>query len=110
MTLDIAVWVLLVTAIILANVPWFFTNRLFLFIRVPTKSIVINFVEWFVYFLITGLFAYLLENKAMGHVKAQDWEFYAVTIFMFAIFSFPGFIYRYNLKSYLDKANKVSGS
>jgi len=40
----------------------------------------------------------------MGVVKEQEWEFYAVAIFMFAIFSFPGFIYRYNLKAFLDKA------
>lgn len=106
MTLDIAVWILLVTAIILANIPWVFANRLFLIIPVLNKTIWINFAEWFLYFLITGLFAYLLENKAMGHVKSQDWEFYAVAIFMFAIFSFPGFIYRYNLKNFLEKSKK----
>lgn len=104
MTTEIAVWVLLTTAIILANIPWIFTNRLFLFIPVASKSIVINFAEWFLYFIVTGVFAYLLEKNAMGHVKAQDWEFYTITFFMFAIFSFPGFIYRYNLKSFLQKA------
>jgi hypothetical protein len=105
MTVDTAVWVLLVTAIVLANIPWILSNRVFIFIPVQkAKSIWFNFAEWFLYFLVTGIFAYLLEEKAMGHVKPQEWEFYVVTFFMFAIFSFPGFIYRYNLKMFLDKA------
>jgi hypothetical protein len=104
MTLDTAVWVLIVTAIVLANIPWFFQNRLFLLLPVQTKSVWINLVEWFVYFLLIGALAFMLEKNAMGQVQAQDWEFYAVTVFMFAIFSFPGFIYRYNLRRYLQQS------
>ncbi|WP_019896037.1 DUF2818 family protein [Hydrogenovibrio halophilus] len=102
MTLDTAVWVLIVTAIVLANVPWFFEKRLFLVVPVRSKSVWLNLVEWFVYFLLIGLLAFLLEKNAMGSVQPQDWEFYAVNVFMFAIFSFPGFIYRYNLKRYVQ--------
>ncbi|MDG6774669.1 DUF2818 family protein [Thiomicrorhabdus sp. ZW0627] len=102
MSLDQSVWLLLVTAIVLANVPWLFANRIFLFIKVPHKSIVINLLEWLLYFILTGILAYLLENKSMGHVQEQGWEFYTVTFFMFVIFAFPGFIYRYNLKKFLD--------
>ncbi len=102
MSLDQSVWLLLVTAIVLANVPWLFANRIFLFIKVPNKSIVINLLEWLLYFILTGILAYLLENKSMGHVQEQGWEFYTVTFFMFVIFAFPGFIYRYNLKKFLD--------
>ncbi|BBN59967.1 DUF2818 family protein [Hydrogenovibrio marinus] len=106
MTLDAAVWILLSTAIVLANVPWILQNKLFVFITVPTKSIWINLAEWFLYFLIMGGFSYLLQNKVMGHVKEQGWEFYVVTLFMFAIFAFPGFIYRYNLKQFIHSAKK----
>lgn len=108
MTLDLAVWVLLTTAIVLANIPWIFSNRVFLVLNLPNKSIWINFAEWLLYFMLTGILAYLLESKAMGVVKEQEWEFYAVTFFMFVIFSFPGFIYRYSLKVFLDKARKVN--
>lgn len=108
MTLDLAVWVLLVTAIVLANIPWIFSNRVFVVMTLENKSIWINLAEWLLYFMVTGLLAYLLESKAMGVVHEQEWEFYAVTFFMFAIFSFPGFIYRYNLKSFLDKARKLN--
>jgi len=106
MSVDQAVWLLLVTAMILANIPWILSNRLFIFKKVATKSFVMNFLEWLLYFILTGIFAYLLENKSMGHVQPQDWEFYAITFFMFMIFAFPGFIYRYGLKSFIKK--KVS--
>ncbi|MBN2647110.1 MAG: DUF2818 family protein [Thiotrichales bacterium] len=98
-----AVWLLLLTAIVLANIPFIMGNRLFLVFKLAHKSIVVNLIEWFVYFLITGLFAYLLEQKSMGNVASQEWEFYTIVLFMFMIFAFPGFIYRYNLKHFLEK-------
>ncbi|MBN2866897.1 MAG: DUF2818 family protein [Thiotrichales bacterium] len=103
MSVDQAVWLLLVTAVILANIPWILSNRLFIFIKVPDKSFLVNSIEWFLYFILTGIFAYLLESKSMGHVQAQDWEFYTITLFMFSIFAFPGFIYRYNLRDHFQK-------
>lgn len=103
MDLNQSVWLLLVTAIVLANIPFILSTRLFIFIKVPHKSILIDLIEWFIYFGITGVFAYLLENKSMGHVAEQQWEFYAITLFMFIIFAFPGFIYRYNLKQFIIK-------
>ena len=105
MEVNQAVWLLLVTAIVLANIPFIFSNRLFVFLKVSTKSIWVNLAEWFLYFIVTGLFAYLLEKKSMGHVAPQDWEFYTITFFMFMIFAFPGFIYRYNLKQFMKKQN-----
>lgn len=103
MSVDQAVWLLLVTAMILSNIPWILSNRLFLFINVPNKSFSVNMIEWVTYFGMTGAFAYLLESKSMGHVQPQQWEFYVITLFMFMIFAFPGFIYRYNLKMFLKK-------
>jgi len=101
MNIDLAVWLLISTAIVLANIPWFFSNRLFLVITVPHKKFWLSALEWCLYFGLMAGFAYLLEKNAMGAVQSQDWEFYAVNVFMFAIFSFPGFIYRYNLRKFL---------
>ncbi len=109
MDLNQAVWLLLITGFILANIPFLLSNRLFLFIKMTHKSFIVNVIEWFVYFLMTGLFAYLLENKSMGHVAPQTWEFYIVALFMFLIFAFPGFIYRYNLSQFSKKHKKSSG-
>lgn len=99
-----AVWLLLVTAIVLANLPFIMGNRLFLVIKVEAKSFIVHVIEWLTYFGVTGIFAYLLEQKTMGHVAPQEWEFYTIVLFMFMIFAFPGFIYRYNLKGFLKKA------
>jgi len=101
MSVDNAVYLLLVTSMVLANIPWIMSQRLFLFIQVATKPFWINVIEWFTYFMLMGVISYLLEEKVMGHVKTQEWEFYAINLFMFAIFSFPGFIYRYNLKRFI---------
>lgn len=105
MELNQAVWILLLTGFVLANMPFIMNTRLFLFIKVSHKSFAVSFAELLVYFAITGLFAYLLENKSMGHTAPQEWEFYTITFFMFLIFAFPGFIYRYNLKPFLKKNN-----
>ena len=101
MNLDLAVNILLITAIVLANIPFIFGNKLFLVMPVAQKGIWLTLGEWFLYYLLMGLFSYLLELKAMGNVHSQGWEFYTVTLFMFMIFAFPGFIYRYNLASFL---------
>ncbi len=103
MSVEFAVNLLLITAIVLANVPWLLSNRVFIFVTVNTKSIWVGLIEWFSYFILMGLISTLLEEKVMGHVKEQGWEFYTINLFMFAIFSFPGFIYRYNLKAFLGK-------
>jgi hypothetical protein len=107
MTLENAVWLLLVSAIVLANVPWILSQRLFLFIPLHSaKSILTGLIEWFSYFVLLGLMAWGLEQATMGNRSSQEWEFYVINLFLFAIFAFPGFIYRYNLKFYLDKAQK----
>jgi len=106
-SLDNAVYLLLVTSIVLANIPWILANRLFVFIPivVEAKTFLVNIFEWFSYFILMGVISYFLEQKVMGHVKDQEWEFYAINLFMFAIFSFPGVIYRYNFKSFIKTSN-----
>lgn len=107
MSLDQAVWVLLVTAIVFANIPWILTNRLFIVKPLKAdKTIWLGAVEWFAYFILLGALSFLLEYTAMGNIASQEWEFYIVNLFLFMIFAFPGFIYRYNLKMYLDKRQK----
>jgi hypothetical protein len=108
MSLEQAVWVLLFTAIVLANIPWIIGNRLFIFVNLNRqKTFIMGVIEWFIYFLIMGGLAFLLEKTAMGNIASQEWEFYVVNLFLFMIFAFPGFIYRYNLKMYLDKRDKL---
>lgn len=101
MSLDFAVWVLIFTAIVFSNIPWLFSGKLFLFLPKANKSVFITLVEWLCNYLFIAGLAYFLENNTLGNVQQQGWEFYAVTFFMFVIFAFPGFIYRFNLKMFL---------
>ncbi len=105
MTTQIAVWLLLGVAIIAANLPWL-SDRLF-FIRTPAsgkKSNWFRLLEWLLLYFLAGGIALGVEQKAAGNVFPQDWEFYAVTLCLFAIFALPGFIYHVELKTQLARA------
>jgi len=94
---DFLVWGLLVVALILANMP-FISNRLYLFKPLEAgknKPVYIRLLEWLVLYFVVGFLALFLEDKLNGQIHAQDWEFYAVTAFMFMVLALPGFIYRY---------------
>jgi Protein of unknown function (DUF2818) len=87
--------ILLLIALVAANLP-FFSERLFFVIpfKQATKPFFWRLVEWLVLYFLVGLAAYLLESK-LGSVQTQRWEFYAVTICLFLVFAYPGFVYRY---------------
>ena len=97
MSNDIVVWGLLAATLICANLP-FLNNRLFLVKAVTEgakKPVVIRLLEWLLFYFVVGGIALLFEYKTNGQIHAQDWEFYAVTFFMFLVLAAPGFIYRY---------------
>ncbi|WP_020559358.1 DUF2818 family protein [Thiofilum flexile] len=86
--------VFLVVVGVLANLPWL-NQRCFFILECTKKSAWVRLAEWLMLYLVAGGLGYALEQRVMGNVQAQDWEFYAVTIFLFAVFAVPGFIYRY---------------
>ncbi|MGP1718621.1 MAG: DUF2818 family protein [Methylophilus sp.] len=45
-------------------------------------------------YFITLVIAYFVEQLVMGQVWPQGWEFYSITLCLFLVFSFPGFVYR----------------
>jgi lysylphosphatidylglycerol synthetase-like protein (DUF2156 family) len=94
MSLSVLQWGFLGLALLLANMPWL-SQRCFLILQCEHKSAWLRLLEWFVLYFVVGGLALLLEQRAMGTVHAQDWEFYAVTLALFLVFAFPGFIYRH---------------
>jgi hypothetical protein len=94
MSLSALQWAFLGIAILLANLPWL-SGRCFLILQCERKSPWLRFLEWFVLYFIMGIGAILLERRATGGVHPQDWEFYTVTLSLFLVFAFPGFIYRH---------------
>ncbi len=105
MTTQLAVWILLALSVVAANLPWL-SDRLF-FIRTPVTGIKSNgfrLLEWLLLYFLMGGIALGIEQKSTGNIFSQDWEFYAVTLCLFAIFALPGFIYHVELKTQLVRA------
>ncbi len=93
-------------AVVAANLPWL-SERWLLVIARPdrrAKPFWLRLIEWgLLYGPIAGM-GFGFEFKMTGTVHAQDWEFYAVTLCLFAVSALPGFIYRYQLRRLLEQA------
>ena len=88
------IWGYLLLCLVLANLPWL-TQRFFVFKTMATgKSFWLRALEWLAYSLVALVVGWALESQLTGQVKDQAWEFYASTLFMFAIMAFPGFIWQ----------------
>jgi len=97
-SLTASVWLVIIAALIAANLP--FINHRWLVVgpvAAPQKMLVVRLAELFLLYLLVGGFALLLERRA-GQIAPQGWEFYAVTGTLFLTLAFPGFVYRYLLR------------
>ena len=86
---------LILISLIMANIPWMFND--FLFVKkFPThkKPFFFSLLEVLILYFVTGGVAIFTELQVVGHIQSQAWEFYAVTFFLFLVFSFPGFIFK----------------
>lgn len=81
--------------VISANFPFFTESLLGVWrLKKTDKSFFIRLLELiFLYFVVLGI-ARLLESNA-GNAFNQGWQFYAVTVCLFLVLAFPGFIFRY---------------
>lgn len=95
----ISSWFLITLALLGANLP-FVNQRLLLVIplRGGHKSAWIRLAEMLVWYLLIGVVARLLESN-QGGTAPQNWEFYAITVCLFVVLAFPGFVWRYLRKS-----------
>lgn len=107
MTFEWAALLLLLLAVVCANVPWLSERPFLVMPPLPrAKPAWLRLVEWMVYYLLMLLLAVGLERKVNGVIHAQQWEFYAVTALMFAVLAMPGFIYHYDFRHYLKRYQK----
>ena len=65
--------------------------------RPAHKSFLDRFVEVLVFYVLVGVLAFAFE-ASMGNVFAQRWEFYAITLSLFLVMAYPGFVYRYLMR------------
>lgn len=89
-----AVWLVLLIAVVAANLP-FVNERLFVVgpSRAP-KVIGWRLLELVVMWGLTLAIGFALEAR-VGQIQPQGWEFYAALGFTFLTFAFPGFVWRY---------------
>lgn len=89
-----SIWLVIVVALIAANLP-FLNERLLAVVPLPRrKTLAVRLAELVLMYFLAGGLGLLLEQRA-GQIASQGWEFYAVTAALFITFAFPGFIWRY---------------
>ena len=94
MTQSFSVGLLLVLALVAANLPFVSQRLLGVWPVAEGKAFRLRLAELvLLYFLVGGL-GLLLEQRA-GQITPQGWEFYAITATLFLTLAFPGFVYRY---------------
>jgi hypothetical protein len=95
MDVSLSSWLVILLAALAANLP-FLSERVFGLIpwRSPAKPFWLRLLEMFCLYAVVGLLAFLLESR-MGNRFQQRWEFYAVTVCLFIVLAYPGFVYRY---------------
>lgn len=85
----------LMLAFIAANLPWLSNKLFYCFpIKRNDKHLGWCMLELMVFYCLVGAIAMYAENVGFGQVASQGWEFYAVTMSLFVVFAFPGFVYR----------------
>jgi len=90
-----SVWIVLVVAVVAANLP-FVNERLFLIgpRQVGQKAVWWRLLELLVYALLTWGLGIALE-ASLGQRAPQEWEFYAAGVCLFLTLASPGFVWRY---------------
>lgn len=92
-----SVWLVLVSAVLAANLP-FVNDRWFALLpRSGPKGLAWRLLELLVLYFVVGALGLGLEQYA-GQIYPQGWEFYATTAALFLTLAFPGFVYRYLYK------------
>ena len=97
MDVSLSSWLVIAVALALANLP-FVNESLFGVIPLNTKngkkSAWTRVFELLVLYFVTGAVAYALEAR-IGNVFTQVKEFYMITVPLFVVLAFPGFVLRY---------------
>ena len=104
MDVTLSSWLVIAIAIALANLP-FLNESLFGVIPLKgtragkLKSAWTRVFELLVLYFVTGAVAYAFEAR-IGNVFTQVKEFYMITVPLFVVLAFPGFVWRYLRKQH----------
>jgi hypothetical protein len=98
-TQSVAVWLLIALALLSANLP-FLTEKVFALLpyrrggAAVVKPFWLRLAEVLVSYLIVGAVGFAFEG-ALGNRFSQGWQFYAITLCLYLVMAYPGFVYRY---------------
>lgn len=82
---------LVLTGLVLAGAGW--RNR-----HTPVqKSFLARLLEVLVFYGLVGTLGFAFELN-LGNVFVQDWQFYAITLSLFLVLGYPGFVLKYLLR------------
>jgi hypothetical protein len=65
--------------------------------KASAKSFLLRLCEVLVFYCLIGLLAFAFE-ASMGNAFQQGWEFYVITLSLFLVMAYPGYVYRYLLR------------
>ncbi|WP_395057836.1 DUF2818 family protein [Polaromonas sp.] len=97
MTQTASVWLVVVLALLAANLPFISNRLLAVYPLNGPKMLAVRLGEMVLWYFVVGGIGLFLEQRA-GQIAPQGWEFYAITATLFITFAFPGFVYRYLFK------------
>ena len=97
MSQSASVGLVILLAVLAANLPFVSQRLLGVMSLKQPKILAVRLAELVMLYLVVGGVGLLLENKA-GQIAPQGWEFYAITATLFLTLAFPGFVYRYLFK------------
>jgi Na+(H+)/acetate symporter ActP len=89
-----AVWLVLLVAVVAANLPFVNERRFIVGPRSAPKSLGFRVLELVLLYLLTLGLGFAIEAR-IGQRQPQGWEFYAAFGCFFVTLAFPGFIWRY---------------
>ncbi|GAA4331048.1 DUF2818 family protein [Pigmentiphaga soli] len=98
----LAIYVLIALAVVTANLP-FLTERVFGALpfrrggQAAIKPFWLRLAEVLVLYLLVGAIGVGFE-ASLGNVFPQGWQFYAITLTLYLVLAYPGFVYRYLMK------------
>jgi len=100
MNQTVAVWLLIALALVSANLP-FLTERVLTVLPWKQGSTVkpfwLRLLELLLYYALVIALGFAFE-AALGNPFRQGWEFYAITLSLYLVLGYPGFVYRYLFK------------
>jgi len=98
MNQTVAIWLLIALAAVTANLP-FLTERVFAVLpwRGGVKPFWLRLGEVLVLYLAVGAVGFAIE-ASLGNRFKQGWAFYAITLSLYLVMAYPGYVYRYLLR------------